>query len=55
MSQTKEKKSIWDTPLLSTKVKNANVKAFPEGILGYFGGPFFALVPNGIINVFLMQ
>lgn len=55
MSQTKEKKSIWDTPLLSTKVKNANVKVFPEGILGYFGGPFFALVPNGIINVFLMQ
>ena len=31
MSQTKEKKSIWDTPLLSTKVKNANVKALCFG------------------------
>ena len=41
--------------ILSSRIKSANVKFFPEGILGYLGGPFFALIPNGIINTFLSQ
>ena len=41
--------------ILSSRIKSANVKFFPEGVLGYLGGPFFALIPNGIINAFLMQ
>ncbi|MBO4540533.1 MAG: MFS transporter [Bacilli bacterium] len=41
--------------ILSSRIKSANVKFFPEALLGYLGGPFFALIPNGIINVFLMQ
>lgn len=49
------KKSLFDTKLMSSKIKSANVKFFPEAFLGYLGGPFFALVPNGIINVFLTQ
>ena len=41
--------------LLSSRIKSANVKIFPEAALGYLAGPFFALIPNGIINVFLTQ
>ena len=41
--------------LLASRVKSANVKFFPEAALGYLAGPFFALIPNGIINVFLTQ
>ena len=41
--------------LLASRIKSANVKFFPEALLGYLGGPFFALIPNGIINVFLTQ
>ena len=41
--------------LMSSRIKSANVKFFPEAVLGYLGGPFFALIPNGIINVFLTQ
>ena len=41
--------------ILASRIKSANVKFFPEAVLGYLGGPFFALIPNGIINVFLMQ
>ena len=41
--------------LLASRVKSANVKIFPEAGLGYLAGPFFALIPNGIINVFLTQ
>ena len=49
------KRSIFDTKMMSSKIKSANVKMFPEAFLGYFGGPLFALIPNGIINVFLTQ
>lgn len=41
--------------ILASRIKSANVKFFPEAVLGYLGGPFFALIPNGIINVFLTQ
>ncbi|MCR5491209.1 MAG: MFS transporter [Bacilli bacterium] len=41
--------------IMASRIKSANVKFFPEAMLGYLGGPFFALIPNGIINVFLAQ
>ncbi|MCD8040337.1 MAG: MFS transporter [Clostridia bacterium] len=52
MAQEKEKKSIFENPLLSTKVKSANVKT-PELLFGYFLGPFGALLASGIFTSFL--
>ena len=49
MEKTK-KKSIFDTPLLSTKIKSAKAKIFPEGVLGYFIGPTLALLANSILS-----
>lgn len=49
---TNEKKSLFEKPLLSTKVKSANVK-FPEMLFGYFLGPFGALLASGIFTSFL--
>lgn len=54
--ETKDtKKSIFETPLLSTKVKTADVKLFPETALGYLIGPAFALIANGVVNTYLSQ
>lgn len=50
-----EKKSIFDNPLLSTKVKSANAKFFPEGVLGYFIGPTLALLANSILSSYYNQ
>lgn len=47
-----EKKSVFDNPILSTKVKSANVK-LPEIIFGYFIGPIGALLASGIFTSFL--
>ena len=47
-----EQKSIFDKPLLSTKVKSANVK-LPEMLFDYFIGPFGALLASGIFTSFL--
>lgn len=44
--------SLFDKPLLSTKVKSANVK-LPEMLFGYFLGPFGALLASGIFTAFL--
>lgn len=52
MEQTQRKKSIFENPLLSTKVKSANVKA-PELLIGYFLGPFGALLASGIFTTYL--
>lgn len=52
MSDKTQKKSIFDNPLLSTKVKSANVK-LPEMLFGYFLGPFGALLASGIFTSFL--
>lgn len=46
----KTKKSVFDNPLLSTKIKSANAKIFPEGVLGYFLGPTLALLANSILS-----
>lgn len=47
--KTKQKKSVFDNPLLSTKIKSANAKLFPEAALGYFLGPTLALLTNSIL------
>ena len=46
---SKSKKSVFDNPLLSSKVKSAKPKLFPEGILGYFAGPTLALIANSFL------
>ena len=40
------KKSVFDNPVLSTKVKSANVKIVPEALMGYLVGPFCGLLAN---------
>ncbi len=55
MEEKKEKKSIFESPILSTKVKSANVKIFPEGGLGYFIGPTLALLANSVLSTYLNQ
>ena len=47
------KKSVFEKPILSTKVKSANVKLFPEAGLGYFIGPTLALFSNAVLNTYL--
>lgn len=54
-NEAQTKKSIFETPLLSSKVKSANVKMFPEAALGYLVGPMLALIANGIVNTYLLQ
>lgn len=46
----KSKGGFFDNPLTRTKVKSANVKLFPEGVLGYFIGPTLALLANSILS-----
>lgn len=53
MEEAKQKKSIFDNPLLSTKIKSANAKIFPEGGLGYFIGPTLALLSNSVLSTYL--
>lgn len=48
------KKSIWNNPFLRTRVKSDNVKA-PEMLLGYFIGPFGALLASGIFTSILQN
>ncbi|MBE7087145.1 MAG: MFS transporter [Clostridiales bacterium] len=43
-------KSLFESPILSTKIKSANVKIFPEGGLGYLIGPTLALLANSILS-----
>ena len=54
MAQTnKNKKSLFDSPLLKSKIKSANAKIFPEGAIGYFIGPTLALLANSILASYL--
>lgn len=48
------KKTIWNNPFLRTRVKSDNVKA-PEMLLGYFIGPFGALLASGIFTSILQN
>ncbi len=55
MSEKKAKKSVFTSPLLSTKIKSSNVSLFPEAGLGYLLGPLLALISNGVVNIWLIQ
>ena len=55
MSSKNAKRSFFNTPLLSSKIKSRSVKLFPEVALGYLVGPMFALISNGIVNTYLFQ
>ena len=53
MEQTQsQKKSVFETPLLRTKIKSATPKLFPEGLLGYLAGPTLALLANSILSTY---
>lgn len=49
-----KKKSIWDNPLLGTRVKDENVR-MPEMLFGYLMGPFGALLASGIFTSILQN
>lgn len=46
---TNAKKSVFEKPLLSTKIRSANVK-LPEMLFGYLLGPFGGLLLSGILG-----
>ena len=48
------KKTIWDNPLFQSKIKTEQVK-FPEMAIGYFIGPFGALLASGIYTSILQN
>jgi GPH family glycoside/pentoside/hexuronide:cation symporter len=48
-----KRKSLFESPFLKSKVTSANVKIFPEGLLGYFLGPFLAIISNAIFTGYL--
>ena len=48
------RKSLFEKPLLSTKVRSANVKPV-EMLLGYLVGPFCAMLANGIFTTYLTR
>ena len=48
------KKSVFDNPVLSTKVKSANVKIVPEALMGYLVGPFCGLLANSLFGTYLI-
>lgn len=52
MKNETEKKSIFEKPLLSSKIKSANVK-FPEVVFGYLVGPLGGLLAGGIFGAIL--
>ena len=49
-----KKKGIWSNPLLSSKIKSPGVKP-PEMLIGYFIGPFGALLASGIFTGMLQK
>lgn len=49
------KKSVFDNPVLSTKVKSANVKIVPEALIGYLVGPFCGLLANSLFGTYLVS
>lgn len=49
------KKSLFETSLMRSKIKTPTVSLFPETAMGYFLGPFLALISNGVVNIWLIQ
>ena len=54
-TSTKKKKSLFESPLLSTKIHSAKAKIFPEGAIGYLVGPTLALLANSILSGYFNQ
>lgn len=52
MKDKAKQKSFFDLPLIKTRVTSANVKP-KEAILGYFIGPFCAMISNAIFGAYL--
>lgn len=50
MEEVKQKRSIF-----ASRIKSANVKIFPEALLGYLLGPILALFSNSVINTYLLR
>lgn len=50
----KTKKSVFENPVLSTKVKSANVKPV-EALIGYLVGPFCGMLANCIFGSYLAK
>ncbi|HJA67289.1 MAG TPA: MFS transporter [Candidatus Mediterraneibacter cottocaccae] len=46
-------KSIWDLPLLSTRIRSANVK-FTEMLFGYFVGPLGVLIMTTVVSTYYL-
>ncbi len=53
MAEKTKKTSVFDSPVLSSKVKSLKTKIFPEGAIGYFIGPVLAIVSNSVMNQYL--
>ena len=49
-----KEKNFWDTPLTSSLIKSDDVK-MPEMLIGYFIGPFGALLSSGIFTSILQS
>lgn len=49
-----KEKNIWSSPLTSSAIKTEDVK-FPEMLIGYFIGPFGALISSGIFTSILQN
>ncbi|MGN0813776.1 MAG: MFS transporter, partial [Candidatus Coproplasma sp.] len=49
-----QKTSIFEKPILSTKIKSVNVKPV-ESLIGYLVGPFCAMLANGIFTTYLTR
>ncbi len=48
------KRSVFDNPFLSTKIKSANVKPV-ESLIGYLVGPFCGLLANNLFGSYLVS
>lgn len=55
METSQQKKSVFTSPFLSSKIKKSSVSLFPEAGLGYLIGPLLALISNGVVNIWLIQ
>ena len=51
---TKTKKDFWNGPLTGSRIKSDDVK-LPEMLIGYFIGPFGALLASGIFTSILQN
>lgn len=51
----KENKSFFESALMRTKIKSANAKLIPEGVLGYFLGPTLALISNSVLSSYFTK